>query len=164
MQTLTQLEQELESLLNKITGLDEEAMAQTQARLDSLTKPQGSLGQLEEIAKQLAGMQQTPRPQIQKKAVLLMAGDHGVVAEGVSAFPQEVTPQMVYNFLNGGAAINVLARQAGAEVVCTDVGIAFPLEPAELMSRRVMSGTKNMAQGPAMTRAEAIKAILVGAA
>lgn len=92
-----------------------------------------------------------------------MAGDHGVVAEGVSAFPQEVTPQMVYNFLNGGAAINVLARQAGAQVICTDVGVAFPLEPAELMRYRVANGTRNMAKGPAMTREEALQALLVGA-
>lgn len=164
MKTLTELEQELKNLLAGITSLDEEAIAETQARLDSLTKPQGSLGQLEDIAKQLAGIQRTSSPHIRKKAVLLMAGDHGVVAEGVSAFPQEVTPQMLYNFLNGGAAINVLSRQAGADVVCTDVGVAFPLEPAELMKRRVKNGTANMAQGPAMTRAEAIQAILVGAA
>jgi len=158
-----ELYEQLSSLIKRINGLDEEAMAQVQTRLDSLTKPQGSLGQLESIAKQLAGIYANPWPKLQKKAVLLMAGDHGVVEEGVSAFPQEVTPQMVYNFLNGGAAINVLSRQAGAEVICTDVGVAFPLEPSDLMKRRVANGTKNMAKGPAMTRAEALQALLTGA-
>ncbi len=161
--TFAGLQAEFAQLLSRITALDEGAMTRIQEHLDSLTKPLGSLGQLETIVKQLGGIQQTVHPQITKKAVLLMAGDHGVVAEGVSAYPQEVTPQMVYNFLNGGAAINVLTRQAGAEVVCTDVGVAFPLEPPELMRRRVANGTKNMAQGPAMTPTEALQALLVGA-
>lgn len=156
------LYQQLLSLTERITGLDEEAMTQVQERLDALTKPQGSLGHLEHLAKQLGGIQRTPWPKIGKKAVLLMAGDHGVVEEGVSAFPQEVTPQMVYNFLRGGAAINVLARQANAEVFCTDVGVAFPLE-GDLMKRRVANGTRNMTKGPAMTRREALQALLVGA-
>lgn len=162
--TLEHLEENLNELLSSIQGLDEKAMERIQARLDSLTKPQGSLGQLEVMVKQLGGIQGTSEPEIRGKAVLLMAGDHGVVEEGVSAFPQEVTPQMVYNFLNGGAAINVLSRQAGAEVICTDVGVAFPLEPQELMRRRVRNGTANMAKGPAMTREEAITALLTGAA
>ncbi|MHB8125769.1 MAG: nicotinate-nucleotide--dimethylbenzimidazole phosphoribosyltransferase [Desulfitobacteriaceae bacterium] len=161
--TFADLQNEFQQLLSGITALDEGAMTSIQERLDSLTKPQGSLGQLEYIAKQLGGIQRTSKPKVNKKAVLLMAGDHGVVAEGVSAYPQEVTPQMVYNFLKGGAAINVLSRQAGAEVICTDVGVAFPLEPAELMRRRVANGTKNMAKGPAMTPTEALQALLVGA-
>lgn len=163
LKSLSELEKGLTNLLNQISGLDQEAMENVQERLDSLTKPQGSLGQLEEIVKRLAGIQGTANPEIKKKAVLLMAGDHGVVEEGVSAFPQEVTPQMVYNFLRGGAAINVLARQAGAEVICTDVGVAFPLEPIELMKNRIANGTKNMAKGPAMTRQEALQALLTGA-
>ena len=161
--TLEDLEKTLTQLLAKIHGLDQEAMERVQTRLDMLTKPQGSLGQLEVIAKQLGGIQGTAEPQVRGKAVLLMAGDHGVVEEGVSAFPQEVTPQMVYNFLRGGAAINVLSRQADAEVVCTDVGVAFPLEPEELMRKRVRSGTANIAKGPAMTRKEALQALLTGA-
>jgi nicotinate-nucleotide--dimethylbenzimidazole phosphoribosyltransferase len=161
--TYPELQTEYQELLSNISALDESVMARIQERLDSLTKPQGSLGQLEIIVKQLGGIQQTTEPKINKKAVLLMAGDHGVVAEGVSAFPQEVTPQMVYNFLNGGAAINVLTRQAGAEVICTDVGVAFPLEPADLMHRRVANGTSNMAKGPAMTPEEALRALMVGA-
>jgi len=157
------LEEQLQELVKGIRELDAEAMQQAQQRLDSLTKPPGSLGHLENLVKQLAGIQGTPWPKINKKAILLMAGDHGVVEEGVSAFPQEVTPQMVYNFLRGGAAINVLARQAGAKVICTDVGVAFPLEPADLMARRVANGTRNMAKGPAMTREEALRALLTGA-
>ncbi|TGE34607.1 nicotinate-nucleotide--dimethylbenzimidazole phosphoribosyltransferase [Desulfosporosinus sp. Sb-LF] len=160
--TESQLFSQLETLIASISDLDEEAMAQIQVRLDSLTKPQGSLGQLEHLAKQLGGIQRTSRPKIQKKAVLLMAGDHGVVEEGVSAFPQEVTPQMAYNIMNGGAAINVLSRQANAEVFLTDVGIAFPLE-GNIIHKRVADGTKNMAKGPAMTRQEALQALLVGA-
>lgn len=161
--TLEDLEENLTQLLANIHGLDQDAMERVQTRLDALTKPQGSLGQLEVIAKQLGGIQKTAQPQVRGKAVLLMAGDHGVVEEGVSAFPQEVTPQMVYNFLRGGAAINVLSRQADAEVVCTDVGVAFPLEPEELMRKRVRSGTANIAKGPAMTRKEALQALLTGA-
>lgn len=164
MKNLTeeQLYAKLQNLIANILDLDEDAMAQTQERLDSLTKPQGSLGQLEHLAKQLGGIQRTSKPKIQKKAVLLMAGDHGVVAEGVSAFPQEVTPQMAYNIMNGGAAINVLSRQANAEVFLTDVGIAFPLE-GNISHKRVANGTQNMAKGPAMSRHEALEALLVGA-
>ncbi|MCO1603283.1 nicotinate-nucleotide--dimethylbenzimidazole phosphoribosyltransferase [Desulfosporosinus nitroreducens] len=160
--TEDQLYARLEELTANILDLDEEAMAQIQVRLDSLTKPQGSLGQLEHLAKQLGGIQRTSNPKIQKKAVLLMAGDHGVVEEGVSAFPQEVTPQMAYNIMNGGAAINVLSRQANAEVFLTDVGIAFPID-GNIIHQRVANGTQNMSKGPAMSRHEALQALLVGA-
>ena len=152
----------LQELIARITDLDDLAIAQIQERLDSLTKPQGSLGQLEHLAKQLGGIQRTSHPTIQKKAVLLMAGDHGVVEEGVSAFPQEVTPQMAYTIMHGGAGINVLARQANAEVFLTDVGVAFPLE-GNIIHKRVAGGTRNMTKGPAMTRQEALEALLVGA-
>lgn len=161
-QTEEQLYARLQELTANILDLDQEAMAQIQVRLDSLTKPQGSLGQLEHLAKQLGGIQRTSQPKIKKKAVLTMAGDHGVVEEGVSAFPQEVTPQMAYNIMNGGAAINVLARQANAEVFLTDVGIAFPVE-GNIINKRVANGTQNMAKGPAMSRQEALKALLAGA-
>ena len=160
--TEEQLYAQLQELIGRISDLDEEAMTTIQGRLDSLTKPQGSLGHLETIAKQLGGIQRTSSPKILKKAVLLMAGDHGVVEEGVSAFPQEVTPQMAYNIMSGGAAINVLSRQAKADVFLTDVGIAFPLE-GDIIHKRVANGTKNMAKGPAMTRSEALQALLVGA-
>src|SRR5438128_173240 len=99
-----------------IGPLDTAAMAAAQARLDSLTQPPGGLGRLEELAIQLAGIQELPIPRVARPVVVVMAGDHGVAAEGVSAYPAAVTPQMVGNFLGGGAAINVLARQAGARV------------------------------------------------
>ncbi|MDR3600801.1 MAG: nicotinate-nucleotide--dimethylbenzimidazole phosphoribosyltransferase [Desulfosporosinus sp.] len=153
---------QLQELIARISDLDEGAMLKIQARLDSLTKPQGSLGQLETLAKQLGGIQRTSSPKIYKKAVLLMAGDHGVVEEGVSAFPQEVTPQMAYNIMGGGAGINVLARQANADVFLTDVGVAFPLD-GNIIHKRVANGTQNMTKGPAMTRQEALQALLVGA-
>ncbi|GIO89795.1 MULTISPECIES: nicotinate-nucleotide--dimethylbenzimidazole phosphoribosyltransferase [Paenibacillus] len=146
-----------------ITAPDARAQAEAAAYLDKLTKPPGSLGKLESLAIQLAGITGTIKPSFEKKAVVVMAGDHGVCEEGVSAFPSEVTPQMVMNFLNGGAAVNVLARQAGADVLCVDIGVAADLSHERLLSRKINKGTKNIAKGPAMTRAEAEQAILTGA-
>jgi len=160
---LQELQTALEELVNGIEGLDEEAMLGMQKRLDAKIKPTRSLGVLEDIAQQIAGIQRTPYPKITGKAVLLMAGDHGVVAEGVSAAPQEITAQMFYSYIRGGGGINVLAEHAGAELILTDIGIAKPLNPPELMADRVKNGTDNMAHGPAMTRQEALKAILTGA-
>ncbi|RJE47995.1 MULTISPECIES: nicotinate-nucleotide--dimethylbenzimidazole phosphoribosyltransferase [unclassified Dehalobacter] len=158
-----ELETALQELMGGIKALDQEALAGMKSRVDAKIKPLGSLGVLEDIAQQLAGIFGTTHPQINKKAVLLMAGDHGVVVEGVSAAPQEITKQMFYSYLNGGAGINVLARNAGADVICTDIGIATPFDAPELMAYRVKNGTDNMAKGPAMTRQEAILAILTGA-
>ncbi|MFZ5853867.1 MAG: nicotinate-nucleotide--dimethylbenzimidazole phosphoribosyltransferase [Chloroflexota bacterium] len=147
----------------RIGPLDEAAMGAARARLDRLTKPQGSLGRLEELAIRLAGITGTPRPTLGRKAVVVMAADHGVAAEGVSAYPQEVTGQMVLNFLAGGAAINVLARRAGARVVVVDVGVAVDLPAHEaLVSRKVAHGTSNMAKGPAMSEEEMVAAIVAG--
>ena len=149
--------------LEGITPLDEASMAAARARQDTLTKPLGSLGRLEDLSVMLAGMFGDPIPQIRRKSVILAAGDHGVVAEGVSAYPQEVTPQMVYNFLRGGAGINVLARHAGAEIVILDAGVAADLEPHPLLrSVKVAHGTANMAVGPAMTREQAIRCLEIG--
>lgn len=149
--------------IESIRPLDEAVIKKTQERLDNLTKPPGSLGVLERIARQLAGITGKVVPEIPKKAVILMAGDHGVVAEGVSAFPQEVTPQMVLNFASGGAAINVLTRHAGAEICLVDVGVAQDLPDLPgLIKRKIAYGTKNMAEGPAMTEEEAVKAVEVG--
>ncbi|SDC00708.1 nicotinate-nucleotide-dimethylbenzimidazole phosphoribosyltransferase [Paenibacillus sp. UNCCL117] len=145
-----------------IVPLDEVSVARAAERLDSLTKPPGSLGRLEEVARQLAGMTGELTPELSRKAVIVMAGDHGVCEEGVSAFPAEVTPQMVLNFLSGGAAVNVLARQAGAEVVCVDIGVNAELSHPNLVSRKVRRGTANMAVGAAMTREEAEAAIEAG--
>lgn len=142
---------------------DEPSAALARQRQSHLTKPAGSLGRLEELSIQLAGIQANPRPQAGRKAVIVRAGDHGVVAEGVSAYPSAVTSQMVYNFLNGGAAINVLARQAGARVTVVDVGVATDFKGvAGLVHRKVAPGTHNMALGPALTRAEAEQAVQVG--
>jgi nicotinate-nucleotide--dimethylbenzimidazole phosphoribosyltransferase len=131
--------------------------------LDQLTKPQGSLGRLEEIAARLVSIQQSSRPSCDGKAVYVFAGDHGVVAEGVSAYPQEVTTQMVLNFINGGAAVNVLARTVGAGVVVVDMGVAGDFAPAPgLVQAKVRRGTRNFLREPAMTRAEMFAAISTG--
>ncbi|WP_028308950.1 nicotinate-nucleotide--dimethylbenzimidazole phosphoribosyltransferase [Desulfitibacter alkalitolerans] len=149
----------LESIVKTNPAMGEE----TQKRLDNLTKPPGSLGVLEKIVVQLAQIQENPLPTLGDKVVMTMAGDHGVVEEGVSAFPQEVTPQMVLNFLYNGAAINVLSNHAGARVVVTDVGVAGePIDHPDLNNCRVRPGTRNMAKGPAMTEEEAVAAIEVG--
>ncbi len=154
----------LQDLISAIPPLDEAAMAAARERQDQLTKPQGSLGRLEELSIRIAGITAQPRPALRHKVITVMAGDHGVVAEGVSAFPQEVTPQMVFNFLNGGAAINVLARHAGARVVVVDMGVAAELPPHPgLVDKKIALGTANMAQGPAMTREQAEQALLAGA-
>jgi nicotinate-nucleotide--dimethylbenzimidazole phosphoribosyltransferase len=119
---------------------------------------------LESLSIQLAGITGSPQPQIKHKTILTMAGDHGVVAEGVSAYPQEVTPQMVANFLHGGAAINVLARHVGARVVVVDMGVAAKLEShPDLVDKKVALGTANIARGPAMSREQATQALLAGA-
>jgi nicotinate-nucleotide--dimethylbenzimidazole phosphoribosyltransferase len=153
----------LQNTINRIEPLDQEAMRQAQARQDNLTKPQGSLGLLEELSVRVAGIQGVAQPRISDKVIVTMAGDHGVAAEGVSLFPQEVTVQMVYNFLRGGAGINALARHVGARVVVVDMGVATDLEPhPDLLVKKVAYGTKNMAQGPAMGREEAIQAIETG--
>jgi nicotinate-nucleotide--dimethylbenzimidazole phosphoribosyltransferase len=135
-----------------------------QKRLDSLTKPQGSLGRLEEFARKLVLLtgQVMPQP-LTKKAIFTFAGDHGVVDEGVSLFPKEVTIQMVYNFLKGGAGINVLAGHAGAEEIVVDIGVDYDFgEENNLLVRKVVKGTRNMRKGPAMTREEAEQCIDVG--
>jgi nicotinate-nucleotide--dimethylbenzimidazole phosphoribosyltransferase len=146
-----------------IAPLDEQSMAAAHARQDTLTKPQGSLGRLESLSIQLAGITRSPRPHVTRKAVVVMAGDHGVVAQGVSAFPSAVTPQMVLNFLAGGAAINVLARQAGARVTVVDIGVAADFAPAPgLVRNKIAPGTADMTCGPAMTAEQAHKAIDAG--
>ncbi|NWJ45752.1 MAG: nicotinate-nucleotide--dimethylbenzimidazole phosphoribosyltransferase [Chloroflexi bacterium] len=157
------LKREIEATLAAIRPMNKEAMAVVRSRQDRLTKPAGSLGRLEEITVKLAGITGNPRPRVDRKCIVLMAGDHGVVSEGVSAYPSEVTPQMVFNFLQGGAAINVLARQVGARVVVADLGVASDLpEHSGLLNRKIGYGTRNMMIGPAMTKLEALKAVLTG--
>ncbi len=152
----------LKETIEQIQPLDEEIMAAARERLDSLTKPPGSLGRLEKLAVQAAGIYQKPIPEVKKKAVVVMAGDHGVVEEGVSAFPQEVTTQMLINFVNGGAAVNVLGRHAGAEIILVDVGVAIPLDDPRVLQLNVRKGTANFTKGPAMSLQEAVKAVETG--
>jgi nicotinate-nucleotide--dimethylbenzimidazole phosphoribosyltransferase len=153
----------LEQTIETIQPLDSAAMDAARARQNTLTKPPGSLGRLETLSIQVAGITGQPRPVLRDKAVITCAGDHGVVAQGVSAFPQEVTPQMVYNFLSGGAAINVLAQHVGARVVVVDAGVCaeFEAQPG-LAIKKVAPGTADMTRGPAMSRAQAVRAIEAG--
>lgn len=129
---------------------------------NQLTKPPGSLGKLEQLSTQLAAITGELWPRLNKRAVIVMAADHGVCEEGISAFPQSVTPQMVVNFLSGGAAINVLARQANADVICVDIGVAATMDHPELKARKIMPGTHNMAKQAAMNKQQALAAIQVG--
>ncbi len=153
----------LEEIIKEIRPLDEAAMRSARARQDTLTKPPGSLGRLEELSIRLAGMKADAFPSVKRKAIIVMAADHGVALEGVSAYPSDVTAQMVLNFLHGGAAINVLARQAEARVTVVDIGVAADFEPMPgLIRHKIMHGTRNLAQGPAMTREEAEQALQVG--
>jgi len=155
----------LEHTLNQIKPLDLEWGGRARAQLDRLTKPPGSLGRLEEIATWFVQVTGKFPPCLPKKALFVFAADHGVCDEGVSAYPKAVTAQMVYNFLNGGAAINVLARHADAAVRIVDMGVDADFKSVPgLIDRKIARGTKNMAQGPAMSRAEARTSIECGIA
>ena len=155
---------QLTKLLEAIGAPRGAAAVEAQRHLDALTKPPGSLGRLEELAVRLSALTGRP-PRVAAPVIFTFAADHGVVSEGVSAYPQSVTAQMVENFLRGGAAVNVLARQAGARVVVADFGVATPLgTPVGLVVRRIAAGTANMAFGPAMTREQAVEAVEAGAA
>jgi len=155
----------LETTVSHIQPLQPELLTRAQRHLDDLTKPRGSLGRLEELAQRYIAITGQVPPRLGRKTVVVFAADHGVTAEGVSAYPQAVTAQMVHNFLRGGAAINVLARQAGAEVQVVDIGVVadFPALPG-LLQRKVRPGTANMAHGPAMSRQEAQQCLEIGIA
>ncbi|MDA8388526.1 MAG: nicotinate-nucleotide--dimethylbenzimidazole phosphoribosyltransferase [Nitrospiraceae bacterium] len=153
----------LKTTIEKIKPIDPKWRQAAAERLDSLTKPPGSLGRLEEFAGRLVAIAGDPMPEITRKVIFTFAGDHGVIEEGVSVYPGEVTAQMVRNFLRGGAAINVLARHAGAKVVVVDMGVRHDFGKIKgLVSAKVVSGTGNFTRGPAMTRAEAIRSIEAG--
>jgi len=153
----------LNKTINEIRPLSNTWYDKAWARLDNLSKPRRSLGMLEEIAARAVAIREAERPSLDKKAVFVFAGDHGVVAEGVSAYPQEVTGAMVRNFLAGGAGINVLARKAGAVVSVIDIGMKEDIKDIEgLIRKNVKRGTENIAAGPAMTIEEAERAIIVG--
>ena len=153
----------LNTTLETIPPLDRAAMLAARNRQNDLTKPPGSLGRLEDLSIQLAGIQRRAIPEIKDKAIITMAGDHGIVAEKIGRWPQEVTAQMVNNFLRGGAGINVLARHVGARIIVVDMGVATDLpDDSQLVSRKIGSGTRNLAVGPAMTTAQAARAIETG--
>jgi nicotinate-nucleotide--dimethylbenzimidazole phosphoribosyltransferase len=154
----------LEETLSAIAPLDAEARQAAAELQDRLTKPRGSLGELEAVSIQLAGLAGVcPAPIPEPAAVAIFAADHGVHAQGVTPWPQDVTAQMVANFLAGGAVVNALAAQAGAEVCVIDVGVAAPLDPvAGLLPRKIRPGTADMTVEPAMTREQAVQAIEVG--
>jgi nicotinate-nucleotide--dimethylbenzimidazole phosphoribosyltransferase len=156
------LNERIRKTLSQIKALDQEAMEKVRQRQDMLTKPLGSLGRLEALSVQLAGITGGSFPPGAKKKVVLFAADHGVVSEGVSAYPQEVTVQMVANIVNGGAAINVLSRQAGADVRVIDIGVGVPLDIDGVTAAKVRPGTGNFSREEAMTRREAEEALLVG--
>lgn len=150
-------------IINGIKPVSKEWINRAWARLDNLSKPKRSLGYLEEMAARVVAMYEEERPRIKKKAVYVFVGDHGIVAEGVSAYPQEVTALMVKNFLAGGAGINVLSRRAGADVYVVDIGMKEELADAPgFIRRNIKRSTANMAKGPAMTIDEAEKAIDAG--
>lgn len=177
----------LKNTISRVERTNIQLIEKAQKRLDNLTKPQGSLGRLEELAKQIVGITGNENPKMKDKIIFTLAGDHGITEEGVSAFPKEVTAQMVYNFLRGGAGINVLARHIGARVVVADMGVAEKIEnlkfnpsatlrvDGELVEpqsqtiktqnfkdKKINFGTRNFANGPAMTKDEAIRAVETG--
>lgn len=156
----------IEETLRGISALDVKWEEAAQKRLDSLTKPLGSLGRLEVLAKQMAAIRQTLTPSVGNKTVFVMAADHGVTEENVSVYPKEVTPQMVANFVEGGAAINVFSRLAGARVRVVDMGVAADLSSfvssGKILSGKIGMGTRNFSREPAMTLEEAKKAVAFG--
>ena len=159
----------IKEAIDRIEPLDEAAMQSARARQDTLTKPLRSLGVLEDLSVKVAGITRNQMPEIKEKVIITAAGDHGVADEGVSAYPREVTAQMIYNFLRGGAAINVLARHIGARVVVVDMGVAadIELEPVEhrsydFINRKIAYGTANMTKGPSMSYENAERSIEAG--
>lgn len=155
----------LSRILEAIEPPDKAAMEAAAKRQDELTKPRGSLGVLEELSVKIAGMRRSALPSLENKAIVVMAADHGVVAEGVSAYPQGVTRQMVANFLGGHAAVNVLARHTGVRLVVVDMGVVGGFEPhPSLLCKIIDFGTKNMAKGPAMSREQALDTLEAGIA
>ncbi|MCX5777088.1 MAG: nicotinate-nucleotide--dimethylbenzimidazole phosphoribosyltransferase [Candidatus Firestonebacteria bacterium] len=147
----------------KIVGIDKALLVETQKRLDNLTKPLGSLGRLEELAKTVVAITGKKNPVFKNKAIVTMAADHGISREGVSAYPMEVTPQMVLNFIGGGAGINVLARHVGAKVIIVDMGVNYDFKGVKgLIDKKIGMGTKSFTKGFAMTREEAIKSVEAG--
>lgn len=152
----------LQDTLNKIKGLDKKAQAAAQIRLDSLTKPLGSLGRLEDIAKQVAGITGRLHPSVDKKAIVIMCADNGVVEEGVSSCPKSVTACVTRNFMKGITGVNVLSRHSGADIVVVDIGVDADIQAEGVLNKKIRRGTGNISKGPAMTEEEAVRAIETG--
>lgn len=155
----------IDDIAGRIRVPDQSFWDRAQARLDRLTKPPGSLGRLEELAARYVMLSGEVKPSLPRAAIFTFAADHGVANDGVSAYPQEVTAQMVLNFLRGGAGVNVLAGHVGAEVRVVEIGVAseLPALPG-LIRRRIAEGTKNLLHEPAMTKAQARQAVEAGIA
>ncbi len=154
----------IRELIGKTGVLDSAAMDAARVRQNRLTKPQGSLGILESLSMKVAGITGNPTPELKHRVIITMAGDHGIATEGVSAYPREVTAQMVYNFLNGGAAINVLARHVGARVVVVDMGVAedIKVKTGIFVNKKIGYGTASISKGGAMSYEYAIRSIEAG--
>jgi nicotinate-nucleotide--dimethylbenzimidazole phosphoribosyltransferase len=152
----------LDETIGRIRPADQASFAAARAALDAKTKPRGSLGRLEELACRVAAIRRTPTPGRLPAAIVLAAADHGYAREGVSAYPQEVTHQMLANFAGGGAAVCVLARETGAELVVIDAGVVTRLTDSRVRPFRIGAGTANAAEGPAMSRDQALEAIAAG--
>lgn len=154
---------QIEELVRHILPVDHGVIQKASERFDQLTKPRKSLGRLEDLVARAAGIYGTLNPDLHRKVIFLMAADHGVTVEEVSAYPSEITRQMVWNFLNGGAAINVLARHFGIEVIVADLGVRGEFaDERGLIIKKIGLGTANMAAGPAMSREMAEKSVLSG--
>jgi nicotinate-nucleotide--dimethylbenzimidazole phosphoribosyltransferase len=152
----------LHKYLERIEPADTDVAGLVQRRLDSQTKPQGSLGRLEELCRNIAVAQGTADPVCGKRVIFTLAGDHGVVEEGVSAYPQSVTPQMVLNFLTGGAGVNVLGNHAGCTIAVVDMGVAVVVDHPDCIDRKIGPGTRNFTRGPAMTGEQAEQSVVAG--
>ncbi len=156
------LKDTLNDTINAIEPTDKNFIQEAQKRSDNLTKPLGSLGRLEELAALVCGIKRTLKPKIENKVIWTLAADHGVAEENVSVFPQEVTKEMISNFVNGGAGVNVLARHVNAKVIVVDMGVKGEILSDGVVIKKVAHGSKNFTKGQAMTREQAVKSIVYG--
>jgi nicotinate-nucleotide--dimethylbenzimidazole phosphoribosyltransferase len=152
----------LNNKIDTITNLDNNLINHVQKRLDNLTKPLGSLGKLEELVKQVAGINNTPNPSVDKKAIVVMCADNGVVDEGVSSCPKSVTAAVTRNFTKGITGVCVFSKLTGADLVIVDIGVDDDIKHDMILDKKIRRGTANMVKGPAMTREEAELAINTG--
>ena len=152
----------LRDVVSSITPNNKDFLKQAKERLDSLTKPLGSLGVLEDVIMKYCACASTIKPSSAKKTIFIFAGDHGITEEKVSAYPREVTLQMMSNFTSGGACISVLARHTGADIVLVDCGVDGNIDDERVLDKKIAKGTKNFLKSPAMSRDEAVRAFLAG--